>query len=141
VTGVDIHPLALRYCRKRGLSRIACASVVDLPFASARFDVVTSFDVLYEKAVASDLEALREIARVLIPGGRVFLRLPAYDWLRGQHDKTIHTRKRYTAKQVAHLLIESGLVVEHVSFANTFLFPFALLKRLGERIVPAREGY
>lgn len=141
VTGIDIHPLALAYCRKRGLSRIACASVVDLPFASAQFDVVTSFDVLYEKAVASDLEALHEFVRVLIPGGRIFLRLPAYDWLRGQHDRTVHTHKRYTAKQVAHLLTESGLIVEHVSFANMFLFPFALWKRLGERIFPAQEGY
>ena len=69
VTGVDIHPLALQFCRKRGISRIACASILDLPFGSAEFDLVTSFDVLYEKAVDSDLAALREFARVLVPNG------------------------------------------------------------------------
>jgi SAM-dependent methyltransferase len=141
VTGVDIHPLALSYCRKRGLSRIARASVLDLPFASAQFDVVTSFDVLYEKAVANDLAALQEFARVLTPGGRVFLRLPAYDWLRGQHDKTVHTNKRYTAKEVVRLLVESGLLVEHISFANMFLFPIALLKRWSEKIIPIADGH
>lgn len=140
VTGIDIHPLALGYCRKRGLTRIARASALSLPFASAQFDVVTSFDVLYEKAVENDLAALKEFARVLLPGGRVFLRLPAYDWLRGRHDEMAHTRKRYTTKQVARLLAESGLVIEHISFANMFLFPIAVLKRLGEKLFPTGGG-
>ncbi len=141
VTGVDVHPLALQFCRKRGLTRIACASILDLPFASAQFDLVTSFDVLYEKAVDSDLAALREFVRVLVPGGRVFLRLPAYDWLRGRHDDMVHTKKRYTAKEVARLFLQSGLIVEHISFANMFLFPIALLKRFSERLLGFRDGY
>ncbi len=140
VTGVDIHPLALQFCRKRGISRIACASILDLPFGSAEFDLVTSFDVLYEKAVDSDLAALREFARVLVPNGRVLLRLPAYDWLRGRHDEMVHTKKRYTAKEVAHLLAEGGFMVEHITFANMFLFPLAVLKRIGETLFSAREG-
>jgi SAM-dependent methyltransferase len=139
VTGIDIHPLALKFSRKRNLSRLACASVSALPFDSSQFDLITSFDVLYERAVADDLAALREFVRVLVPGGRVFLRLPAYDWLRGQHDKVVHTNKRYTANRVEHLLAESGLSVERVSFANMFLFPVALLKRLGERLFPIGE--
>lgn len=141
VMGIDIHPLALQYCRMRGVSRIACASVLDLPFASAQFDLVTSLDVLYEKAVDSDLDALREFVRVLIPGGRIFLRLPAYDWLRGRHDEMVHTKKRYTAKQVASLLAESGLVAEHVSFANMFLFPLALVKRIAESLFGSRGAH
>ena len=141
VTGVDIHPLALQYCRKRGISRIACASILDLPFASAQFGLVTCFDVLYEKAVDSDLAALREFLRVLAPNGRVFLRLPAYDWLRGRHDEIVHTRKRYTAKEVERLLVQSGFIVEYISFANMFLFPIAVMKRFGERIFGLRDGH
>ena len=141
VTGVDIHPLALKFCRKRGLSRIACASILDLPFAPAAFDLVTSFDVLYEKAVESDSGALREFVRVLVPNGRVLLRLPAYDWLRGRHDEMVHTKKRYTTKEVARLFMQSGLVVEHISFANMFLFPVAVLKRLSEKLFGLRDGH
>src|SRR5215210_6501668 len=47
VTGVDLAPPALALARKRGLARLARASVSALPFADASFDVVTSFDVLY----------------------------------------------------------------------------------------------
>lgn len=141
VTGIDIHPLALKFCHQRGISRIARASILDLPFASAQFDLVTCFDVLYEKAVASNLSALREFARVLVPNGRVLLRLPAYDWLRGRHDEMVHTRKRYTAREVERLLVQSGFMVEHVSFANMFLFPIAVMKRFGERIFGLRDGH
>lgn len=137
VTGVDIEPIALAYCQKRRLTRLTCASVLRLPFVSAQFDLVTSFDVLYERAVADDIAALREFARLLAPGGRALIRLPAYDWLRGQHDKVVHTKKRYTANEVARLFAQSGLIVEHITYANMFLFPLALLKRLSERLLPA----
>ena len=140
VTGVDLYPQALDFCRKRKAPRLACASVLNLPFASASFELVTSFDVLYERAVSSDVVALAEFFRVLTPTGRILLRLPAYDWLRGQHDKRVHTNLRYTKKLVKELLEQNGFVVEHLSYANTWLFPLALIKRLSERIFPPKDN-
>lgn len=140
ITGVDLYPQALEYCRKRNASRLARASVTDLPFASASFDLVTSFDVLYEQAVSSDRKALNEFFRILSPGGRVLLRLPAYDWLRGQHDRVVHTKQRYTKKLVRELLEQCGFVVEHLTHANTLLFPLAVLKRLSEKIFSPAEA-
>lgn len=136
VTGVDLFPQALEFCRKRNAPRLSRASVLNLPFAPASFELVTSFDVLYERAVASDVTALSEFLRVLTPNGRLLLRLPAYDWLRGQHDKSVHTNRRYTKKLVQKLLEQSGFTVEHLSYVNTFLFPVAVIKRLSERIFP-----
>lgn len=139
VTGVDIVPEALGYCRARNAERLTCASVLDLPIAPASFNLVTSFDVLYEQAVRNELKALHEFFRVLLPNGRLLLRLPAYDWLRGQHDELVHTNRRYTKRLVKELLEKSGFIVEHISYANTILFPFALIKRLGERLFSSRE--
>ncbi len=136
VTGIDISPLALHFCRKRDAERSACASVLDLPLATASFDLITSFDVLYERAVSNELKALREFLRVLVPNGRLLLRLPAYDWLRGRHDEQVHTNRRYTKSSVRRLLEQSGFTVEHISYANMILFPLALVKRLSERISP-----
>jgi hypothetical protein len=73
------------------------------------------------------------------PGGRLLLRLPAYDWLRGRHDAAVHTARRYTAGQVKSLLQRSGLALERLSYANTFLFPVALAKRLAESFLPRRK--
>jgi ubiquinone/menaquinone biosynthesis C-methylase UbiE len=136
VTGIDISNIALTFCRKRTTSNLSRASVERLPFRAQSFDLVTSFDVLYEQAVCNEGDAVKEIARVLIPGGRIFLRLPAYDWLRGQHDAVIHTARRYTTGQVRALLKQNGFAVEHLSYSNMFLFPFALLKRTYERLLP-----
>lgn len=139
VTGIDLERAALAFCLSRGAERLVRASVMQLPFRAGSFDLVTSFDVLYEQGVPDDLAALREFDRVLAGGGRVLLRLPAYDWLRGRHDRAVHTRRRYTRRRIALLLAQAGFAIEHLSYANTFLFPLALAKRLSDRLRP-RSG-
>jgi SAM-dependent methyltransferase len=139
VTGFDLSSRALHFCRKRHLSRLARASVEAIPFPDRSFDLVTSFDVLYERGVGDDSRALGELARVLAPGGHLLLRLPAYDWLRGGHDRVIHTARRYTAGRVRNLLEAGGFRVRALSYANTLLFPAALVKRWGERVRPSRS--
>jgi SAM-dependent methyltransferase len=136
VTGIDASPLALDYCRRRDLPRLGQASVTALPFAAASFDLVTSFDVLYHRAVGEPRHALAEFRRVLRSGGRLLLRLPAYDWLRGRHDEVIHTERRFTTRSVSSTLCEMDFAVERLSYANTLLFPLALAKRLVESLLP-----
>ena len=139
VTGVDLYKEAVTLSRKRNASRLTRASILDLPLASASFDLVTSFDVLYERGVPDEACALREFFRVLLPGGHVLMRLPAYDWLRGQHDERVHTRRRYTKGLLKSLLEGSGFHIVHLSYANTLLFPLAVAKRLGEHFTPLRS--
>jgi len=112
---------------------------MDLPFRDGCFDLVTSFDVLCVSGI-DDLKALREFRRVLIPGGRVILRLPAYNWLRGTHDAAVDIGHRYAEREVAARLSESGFTVEHTSHANMWLFPLAVLKRWSERLLPRQNG-
>lgn len=136
VWGFDLAAEALRFCRRRGAPRLARASVARLPFADGSFDLATSFDVLYERAVPSDLGAVRELRRVLGAGGRLLLRLPAYDWLRRSHDTVVHTRRRYTRREVSALLRAGGFRVEKVTYANALLLPAAVLKAAAERLFP-----
>lgn len=136
VAGIDLSPLALEFCRERGLARLGRASVTALPFAAASFELVTSFDVLYHRAVGDYRDALREFHRVLRPGGRVLLRLPAYDRLRGRHDIAIHTARRFTTTDLSQSLREMGFAVERLTYANTLLFPLAFAKRLLEPLLP-----
>lgn len=130
--GVDFSPDALQLSQQRGLSRLARASVERLPFASASFDLVLCSDVIYHLGVAHDVEALTEFCRVLRPGGLAVIRVPAYDWLRGAHDVAVHTRHRYTRRELHHKLRAAGFDVLRTTHANTLLFPLALLKRLLE---------
>jgi SAM-dependent methyltransferase len=137
VTGFDLYCEALGYAAQRGARRLVQASVTQVPFAAESFDLVASFDVLCERGVQDDASAMREFARVLASGGHLLLRLPAYNWLRGRHDEAVHARHRYSRREVEGLLRQAGLRVDLVSYANMFLFPLVLAKRLGER---TRQG-
>jgi len=138
VTGFDFAAEALHFSRKRGHTRLAQASVLDIPFASDRFDLIVSFDVICERGVR-DEQALDEFARILKPGGLVMLRLPAYDWLRGRHDVATHILHRYTRGEIGAKLRRSGFTPLRLSYANMFLFPVALAKRLSERLLSPHQ--
>ncbi len=131
VTALDYSPVALRFCRDHAGVRFLQGTVNGLPFAAGVFDLVISFDVICCLGV-KDEWALAEYARVLKPGGRLFLRLPAYNWLRGTHDRAVDIRERYTARVVKRRLQKAGLVVERTGYINTLLFPIAAAKRLTE---------
>jgi SAM-dependent methyltransferase len=131
VTGLDFSSHALRFCRKRGTERLMQGSVNGLPLADQSFDLVTSFDVICCNGI-DDEAALCEFNRVLVRGGRMVLRLPAYNWLRGAHDIAVNVGYRYTAYEIRQRLERAGFVTEHVSYANMWLFPLALLKRATE---------
>ena len=136
VVGCDNSAHALSYCQKRRLSRLSRAGVEQLPFAPQSFDLITSFDVLYHQAVTDYQLALAEFYRVLKPGGRLFLRLQAYNWLRGHHDDIIETARRFTTGELKLALESSRFLTEKLSYANTLLFPLALAKRFTEKIFP-----
>ncbi len=129
VTGVDFHPLATRYASQVS-ARVVQASVQSLPFASASFDLVTSFEVLYHMAVTNDEEALREFVRVLRPGGWLLVRVPAHNWLRGAHDRHIHTRHRYAPRELRQKIACSGLTLRRLTSLGLFLLPAAIARRL-----------
>jgi SAM-dependent methyltransferase len=133
VVGIDLAWEALQPARGRGLRGLARASIEQLPFGEATFDVATSFEVVYHLGVGSDTCALREVRRVLKPGGLFLLRLPAHDWLRGEHDRLVHTRHRYSRGEVLTKLGEAGFAIDRLSWANSVLFPPAVAKRLLER--------
>jgi SAM-dependent methyltransferase len=139
VVGVDLAAEALELGGQRLPGVLARGSVLALPFANASFDLVTSFDVLYHRAVPDERPALCEAARVLRPQGRLLLRLPAYEFLRSKHDRAVHTRRRYTAGAVQALLEAAGFIVERISYINSLLFPLPLAQRLIERALPALE--
>ena len=136
--GVDLSPEAVRLARGRGAA-VARAELLALPFADATFDGVTSFDVIYHRWVADDAAAVREMARVLRPGGLLLLRVPALKMLWGAHDEAVHSRHRYTRGEVRRLLEGQGFEVLRATYANSLLFPLLAARRTLDRLA-GRQG-
>jgi SAM-dependent methyltransferase len=121
VTGLDISPLALDGCRRRGFNRVVLGNVEELPFGQDAFDLVTALDLLEHVAAP---KALAEIYRVLKPGGYAVINVPAYQFLWSGHDRALGHRQRYVAIKMKRLLKGQGFRVLKISYWNTFLFPF-----------------
>jgi ubiquinone/menaquinone biosynthesis C-methylase UbiE len=131
VAGIDFSADALDFCRGRGLRDVAQASVTALPFADETFDLVTSFDVLVQlPGEGSDELAMREMFRVLRPGGVAFARAAAYEWMRSGHDEALDTQRRYTLPQLVERMTRAGFRVRRATYANTLLLPAAVVRRL-----------
>lgn len=128
--GLDISEEALNFCRQRSLANLAQGSVCDLPFKDGFFDIIISLDVLYHLDVSDDDEALKEFYRVIKRDGILLLNLPAYNFLKSSHDKTIHTRQRYALKDVKDKVKNAGFTIERITYRNAFLFPAAAMVRL-----------
>ena len=99
--GVDLSEEALRFCRTRGVAA-ALGGLMALPFPDGAFDCVTSFDVIYHRWVEDDAAAVREMARVLRPGGLLLGASPAAR-APGGHDEAVHSRHRYRRSEVRRL--------------------------------------
>lgn len=138
VVGIDSSEEAISYCTQRvpGINLIR-GNVTTMPFENACFEGIVSLDVLYHEWVRNDAEALGEMYRLLKPGGKLFLQLPAYEWLRSSHDAWSYTSRRYTTSKVAELLKTSGFVNKRLAYRVCFLFPLAVLQR---RILKAKHS-
>lgn len=121
--GLDFSPHALSLAKERGLPRLVRASVEEVPLRDRCVDAIVSLDVLYHAAVRDDEGALRELRRLLRPGGRLILNLPAFPSLRSSHDAAIHTARRYRRGPLERMLRRSGFEIDRITYWNTLLFP------------------
>ena len=127
--GVDVSEDALAFCRERGLDKVKLGAGEELPYEDGTFDLVTAFDVV--EHMDDDLAGLREMRRVLRPGGRVLLFVPAFMFLWGLQDDVSHHRRRYRMSELRRVLEEAGFEIERTTYANiTFFLPILLMRKL-----------
>ncbi len=138
VVGADFSPEALQFCVTRGVaSPLARADVRRLPFADASFDVVTAMDII--EHIDDDKAASCEIVRVLKPGGRLFVTVPAFPSLWSEHDEALHHYRRYTVPRLKDLFQRVGLTVDKISYTVTALFPPIWAYRQISNLLPKRR--
>ena len=134
VSAVDGDARAVEFCHARGRSEVRLAPPGEpLPFADGTFDLVTTLDVI--EHIDDDVATLRELRRVLRPGGRLLVAVPAFMFLWGKQDEVSHHRRRYTATTLRRALGDAGFAVDRMSYFNTILFPPVAAVRLGRRLL------
>jgi SAM-dependent methyltransferase len=129
VEALDASEEAIRYCRDKGLGMVRQGDVCAMPFSEASFELVLATDVI--EHVDDDSQAIREIVRILRPGGYALITVPGFPSLWGLQDRVAHHKRRYQFRQLVELIIAGGLVVERAYHFNFLLFvPIWIARRL-----------
>jgi SAM-dependent methyltransferase len=126
--GVDVSPDALAFCRQRGLQNVRQGEAEQLPYEDHSFDLVTALDVV--EHLDDDVAGLKEMRRVLRPGGYALLFVPAFMYLWGVQDDISHHRRRYTRATLQQAVRAAGFEIERFTYANITFFAPILLGRL-----------
>ena len=123
--GMDIDPRGLRVGD-------VCGSAMDLPFAPGSFDVVAAFDVI--EHCEPEARVLAEVNRVLRPGGRFVMSVPAYAWAWTAHDVHNGHHRRYTKRRAVDAVTRAGFDVERATYIFAGTFPVFAADRIRRRV-------
>jgi len=86
----------------------------------ASLDLVLAIDII--EHVEDDRRALREIARVLAPGGNALITVPAFQSLWGLQDEVSHHLRRYRLPVLRSTVVAAGLRPVRCFHFNYLLF-------------------
>jgi SAM-dependent methyltransferase len=109
-----------------------CGSALELPFGAEVFDVVAAFDVI--EHCDPEAQALGEVFRVLSPGGRFLMSVPAYQWAWTLFDDHNHHFRRYTRARAVRAVEQAGFGVERATYMFGATFPMFAAQRLVTRL-------
>lgn len=105
-----------------------CFDATNMPYENQSFDKIFSVSVFEHIPDSGDIEAVKEVARVLKSGGIFVMTLPAYkiyleEWLKGKsfywrgkqrEDGSIFFQRRYTESTIKERFENLGLVIEEI---------------------------
>lgn len=132
VRGVEPVESAVAVSRSRDCE-VALGSFECLPAEDSSVDMLVTLDVI--EHLEDDIAGLAEAKRVLRPGGRLLLTVPALPFLWGPHDEANAHHRRYTRQTLVDAVRSAGFSIERVSYFNAFLLPLGVMERTMTRLL------
>jgi SAM-dependent methyltransferase len=122
----------------RGIDPVICARLEDTDLPPASIAAGGMFDVL--EHIEDEASALRRVNALLRPGGRLFLTVPAYQFLYSVDDRSAGHFRRYTISSLTCVLLAAGLRIEFASYMFAPLPPLIFLLRTLPTWLRLRRG-
>lgn len=125
-TALEYSESGVGLARARGLN-VVQGDARDIPFPDDHFGLVVAYDVL--EHIQEDDQVVAEIARVVRPGGRVLIAVPADMRLWSPHDEAIGHVRRYTRESLVALFDQPSFRIDEVRSWNVLLRPVVAFRR------------
>lgn len=125
-TALEFSDAGVELGRARGLD-VVQGDARDIPFPDDSFGLVVAYDVL--EHITEDDKVVAEIARVVRPGGRVLIAVPADPRLWSPHDEAIGHVRRYTRPELVKLFDGPRFRINEVRSWNVLLRPVVARRR------------
>lgn len=137
---VESDDSAAELARERKLVPIMSGALPnEMPIFGNKFDLIVLFDVI--EHIDDDNGSLQVLSKLLKPGGRIVLTVPAFAFLWSQHDEENHHKRRYSRKSLTRLVTLSGLSLDYFSYFNFWLFPLVACIRVIRKVIPYKESW
>jgi len=133
VDAIEIDPAARSIASERLGKPVGDAPLPDLPgVAKGTYDLVAVLDVV--EHIEDDVAALKGMASLLKPGGKILIAVPAHQWMWSAHDVVNHHHRRYSKAGLVKAIEAAGLKSRKLTYFNSLLFPLAAAARIAGRL-------
>lgn len=106
--------------KKRNLKNIICSDLINAHFNNGNIYAIGLFDVI--EHIENDIEFLKHIHSILQKNGHVYITVPAFNILWSNKDFNFIHYRRYTIKELARNLKNTGFTIEYSTYLFSFLF-------------------
>jgi len=129
IIGLDVTEEACQCCYQKYHGRVTQARVENAPFADNTFDFIFAIETI--EHVKNDLQALKELYRILKPKGFLVATVPAFMCLWGYHDEKYGHMLRYTKGKFSEKAKQAGFTVREAHYVKFILFlPLLVMRKL-----------
>lgn len=129
VIALDTEREALNlYCQAHPEAQLIHGDISAIDLPDDFVDTALCVTVLYHGEVFNPAAAVREMARVVKPGGLLCLMEPGVRSLRRSHDRVTHAARRFSRRDLEQLVQQANLDIVRSTGAYSFLIPPAWLK-------------
>lgn len=119
--------------KNRGVPHVICATTRTAQFKPGSIPAIGVFDVV--EHIEDDVGFLKHLWDLLVPGGMLYLTVPAYQFLWSQADVEGGHFRRYTLSNLKKKMRHSGFDISYSSYIFSYLpIPLFLLRTLSYKL-------
>ena len=113
-------PTGAKHAQKRGIPNVVCATTHTAKFKKETIPAIGVFDVV--EHIEDDISFLKHLWDLLVPGGMLYLTVPAYKFLWSHEDDKAGHFHRYSLNQILERVTYVGFNISYSTYIFQWLF-------------------